>query len=123
MNIYFPPYALAINRIIFPDMFISQRRAILYQVEFDGSIITKRFAGRIQFDIRNELINRFWSTVSFGGTTTAFALLFLLVLVFFFVVDLLDFFLLAGAWASTVPTARANIAARRDNLIKRFFIF
>jgi hypothetical protein len=38
-------------------------------------------------------------------------------------VDLFVFFLLGGACACTVPIAIANIAARKDNLINRVFMF
>ena len=122
MNIDFAPNTLTVNGIIFADMFISKWRAVFNQVQFDRSIITERFTWRIQLDIRYKLLTGF-AVVSFGRNNSSVAALFLLVFVFFFVVDLLVFFLLAGAWACTVPTAIAITIARRDNLIKCFFMF
>src|SRR5664279_4204356 len=45
MNVYFTPYTLAINGIVFPDMLVSKRGTILYKLQFDRSIITRRFGG------------------------------------------------------------------------------
>src|SRR5215831_5149581 len=57
-----------------------------------------------------------------GGGATAVLLALLLFVLVFLVVVLFVFFLAAGAWACTVPIAKAITINNALNLITRFFI-